>query len=40
MASTGQNIFKLMDSELEKRDITWDCMSFGEDNAMVMQGLK
>ena len=39
VASTGQNIFKLMDSELEKRDITWDnCMSFGADNAMVMQG--
>ena len=41
VASTGENIFKLIDSELEKRDISWDnCMSFGADNAMVMQGLK
>ncbi|XP_063761556.1 uncharacterized protein LOC134879144 [Eleginops maclovinus] len=40
-ASTGQNIFKLIDNELEKRSISWDnCMSFGADNAMVMQGLK
>ena len=39
-ASTGENIFKLMDSELTKRNISWqNCMSFGADNANVMQGL-
>ena len=38
--STGEHIFELMDNELTKRDIPWDnCLSFGADNASVMQGL-
>jgi hypothetical protein len=39
-ASTGRNIFKLLDDELKKRQIPWqNCISFAADNAMVMQGL-
>ena len=38
-ASTGENIFKLLDDELQKRKIPWsNCISFAADNANVMQG--
>jgi len=38
-ASTGENIFKLLDAELQKRKIPWsNCISFAADNANVMQG--
>lgn len=40
-ASTGENIFQLMDSELKSKFIPWDnCISFGCDNANVMTGQK
>lgn len=39
-ASTGENIFKLLDAELQKRKIPWsNCICFAADNANVMQGL-
>lgn len=39
-ASTGENIFKLIDSVLIKRNIPFEnCMSFAADNANVMQGM-
>lgn len=38
-ASTGENIFKLLNSELEKHKVPWEnCLSFGCDNANVMVG--
>ena len=38
--STGENIFRLLDQELKKRNIPWsNCMSFSSDNASVMSGL-
>jgi hypothetical protein len=38
--STGENIFKLLNSELTARDIPWaNCISFGMDNASVMSGM-
>lgn len=39
-ASTGDNIFKLLDHELTKRNIPWsNCVSFSSDNASVMSGM-
>eukprot|EP00745_Piridium_sociabile_P017086 TRINITY_DN2568_c0_g1_i14.p1 TRINITY_DN2568_c0_g1~~TRINITY_DN2568_c0_g1_i14.p1 ORF type:complete len:672 (-),score=163.69 TRINITY_DN2568_c0_g1_i14:435-2351(-) len=38
-AATGQNIFNLVDDELQVRSIPWNnCISFGCDNAAVMTG--
>ena len=38
-SSTGVNIFALINEEFEKRDVSWkQCISFGADNAAVMQG--
>ena len=40
-SSTGENIFKLMDSEIKKNGLTWsNCISFCSDNAAVMMGHK
>jgi hypothetical protein len=40
VASTGANIYKLLDDELQKRKIPWaNCLSFSSDNAAVMSGL-
>ncbi|KAJ8036899.1 Zinc finger MYM-type protein 6 [Holothuria leucospilota] len=37
--STGENIFKILDSEFIARNIPWDnCLSFATDNASVMVG--
>ena len=39
-ASTGDNIFHLLDHELTKRKILWsNCVSFSSDNATVMSGM-
>ena len=39
--STGENIFKLLEKELEKDGIPWsNCIAFGSDNASVMMGSK
>jgi hypothetical protein len=39
-ASTGENIFELLDAELAKRSIPWsNCVSFTSDNASVMSGM-
>lgn len=38
-SSTGENIFKLLDTELTKMSIPWsNCMSLAADNASVMMG--
>lgn len=38
-ASTGENIFKILDSELKSAQILWsNCVSFSTDNASVMLG--
>ena len=40
-SSTGENIFKLVDSELKKVDLSWEkCLCFCSDNASVMMGNK
>lgn len=40
-SSTGENIFLLMNKELESRNIPWEnCLSLGCDNASVMTGHK
>ena len=40
-SSTGEGIYDLVDHELSKRGISWsNCVSFGADNASVMQDLK
>ena len=40
-ASTGENIFLLLDKELESRSIPWEnCLALGCDNASVMTGHK
>ena len=39
--ATGQNIFKVIDSQLSRYNIPWDnCVCFGSDNANVMVGKK
>jgi hypothetical protein len=39
-ASTGENIYALLDKELQKRKVSWsNRVSFAADNANVMQGL-
>ena len=41
LASTGENIFKILDNELTSREIPWgNCLSFTSDNASVMMGSK
>ena len=41
VASTGQNIFNLMNDELSRYKIPWEnCLSFAADNASVMQGCR
>ena len=38
-SSTGVNIFALVNEEYQKRDMSWkQCISFGANNAAVMQG--
>jgi hypothetical protein len=38
---SGENIFNLIDHELEKRGIPWEnCIAMGSDNANVMVGAK
>lgn len=38
-SSTGENIFKLLDNELKRHDVSWqNCIAFGCDNASVMTG--
>jgi hypothetical protein len=38
-ASTGENIFKLIDNDVMSRDIPWrNCLALGSDNASVMTG--
>ena len=40
-ASTGENIFKLMDNTLKDKNLNWqNCLSFCSDNAAVMMGAK
>jgi hypothetical protein len=38
-ASTGENIFTLLDDDLKKRNVSWNnCIAFESDNASVMTG--
>lgn len=40
-SATGENIFKLLDAELQSNNIPWtNCLSLGCDNANVMTGMK
>jgi hypothetical protein len=39
ISSTGENIFKTLDSEIKKHNLKWEnCLAFGSDNAPVMSG--